>query len=61
MVNSTHTASSDEMREWYYGHLRPKLARATQAGVVPSPQAMAFDRDLRGLLARAGERGEEGA
>ena len=47
--------ASDEvsaLSEWYYGDLRPKLARAARTGVVPSPKAEAFDRELRELLAR---------
>ena len=40
------------LREWYYGDLRPKLARAAQAGVVPSPKAQAFDLEFRELLAQ---------
>ena len=47
--------ASDEvtaLREWYYGDLRPKLARAAQAGVVPSPKAQAFDLEFRELLAQ---------
>jgi len=47
--------ASDEvsaLREWYFGDLRPKLARAAQAGVVPSPKAQAFDLEFRELLAQ---------
>ena len=47
--------ASDEvtaLREWYYGELRPKLARAAQAGVVPSPKAQACDLEFRELLAQ---------
>lgn len=40
----------DELRAWYLGGLRPKLARAVQAGSVAAGAVLALDRQLRDLL-----------
>ena len=50
-----------ELQAWYLDHLRPKLARAAQAGVVTRPDALAFDREVRGLLALRNGPGEDAA
>jgi len=43
-------AARSELRAWYLGGLRPKLARAVRDGAVDAQAAAAFHADLRRLL-----------
>jgi len=39
-----------ELRSWYLGSLRPKLARAADGGTVEPSAVAALDRQVRELL-----------
>jgi hypothetical protein len=44
------SAGLGELRAWYLGSLRPKLAGATGAGAIAPAKALALDRAMNGLL-----------
>jgi hypothetical protein len=44
------TKNLTELRSWYLGSLRPKLARAADGGTVAPGAVAALDRQVRELL-----------
>ena len=44
------TAGKTELQQWYLGRLRPRVAEAVRAGVVPAAAAAALDRQVTQLL-----------
>jgi hypothetical protein len=57
MANERANTARAELQAWYLHGLRPKLARAGEAGVVDRGALEALDDDVRALLdlSRAGE------
>ena len=55
MENEKARDARVELRAWYLGGLRPKLARASSRRVVDSRAVEAFEAELRALLDLAQE------
>jgi hypothetical protein len=60
-AESTVLGGRAELRRWYLGRLRPKLADATTAGTVEPTALAALDFQLRELLELPAELDEEAA